>query len=545
MGTSPTRRRSPPARVKLGVALASLLAAGFGVGMAYASGPGSDGDDDVLEAVDADNSGRGSDSSDSIDDIADAVDNSGPDGGDDDVADIADNSGPGGGDDDADVGGGEVDVVDNSGPGGGDDDNSGSGGGDEDNSDSGGGDEDNSGSGGGDDSSGTGDHSGSGHSGGDDDGGSSGHGGSGSGEGEGSHGSQPGAAGEAGLASIDGEQRTLTVEVDASGEERVAGEALLAGTQSDVSAALEAGFTAISQTSLPSMDCAMVRLALPAGMSVDQAISALKAIAPNAVVTANTVYQHAEGAITATPAARRSRAPSYRGVLGVIDTGVDPAALAPNALLGQRAFAGGPPTPREHGEAVAALAVEHGMRVQVADVFGSTVTGAQIASAESIAAALDWMMETRIPVINISIEGPNNALLQALIARASQRGQVIVAAAGNGGPLATPAYPAAFEGAIAVTAIDGQDRPYVRANRGGYIDFSAHGVNVHVQSGDHELVVSGTSFAAPLVAAHIAQEMQTPSPAEAAEVLSDLREHAVDLGAPGRDPIFGWGALRG
>lgn len=288
----------------------------------------------------------------------------------------------------------------------------------------------------------------------------------------------------------------------------------------------------------------MVRLALPAGMSVEQAVAALKQIAPNALVTANAVYQHAEGSISATRSSRRARAPVYRGVMGVIDTGVSASALAPNGVVDQRAFAGGAPVSREHGEAVAALANEHGVRVQVADVFSGTAAGGEVASAESIVAALDWMIETRVPVINISIEGPNNALLHALVSRASERGHVIVAAAGNGGPLATPAFPAAFDRSVAITAIDGDDRPYVRANRGGYIDFAARGVNVRVQSGGQDLVVSGTSFATPLVAAQIAEQMDAPSPARATEILTELRQHAVDLGAPGRDPIFGWGAVR-
>ncbi|HCK83184.1 MAG TPA: hypothetical protein DHW63_01270 [Hyphomonadaceae bacterium] len=528
--------------------MGALLVAGFGAGIAAASGPGSDGDDDILEALDIDDS---SSASDALDDVADAIDNSGPGGGDDDLSDVADeaevadNSGGGGGDDDVGDPADEVEVADNSESGGGDDEGGGADSGDGGDSDgddnSGSGDGDNSGSGGGDGDSGG---SGSGHGGGDDDDGSGNSGSGSSGSGEGSSGGSSGSSGEHGFASNEGEQRTLAVETDENGEERVAGEALLAGTQADVEAALGAGFTAISQTSLPSIDCAMVRLALPAGMSVEQAVATLKQLAPNALVTANTVYQHAQASISATPSSRSARTPAYRGVMGVIDTGVSAAALAANGVVSQRAFAGGAPVSREHGEAVAALAIEQGIRVQVADVFSGTAAGGEVASAESIAAALDWMVETRVPVINISIEGPNNALLQALVGRASERGHVIVAAAGNGGPLATPAFPAAFERSIAVTAIDGNDRPYVRANRGGYIDFAANGVNVRVQSGGHELLVSGTSFAAPLVAARIAEQMGTPSPTRATEILSELRQRAVDLGAPGRDPIFGWGAVR-
>jgi subtilisin family serine protease len=84
----------------------------------------------------------------------------------------------------------------------------------------------------------------------------------------------------------------------------------------------------------------------------------------------------------------------------------------------------------------------------------------------------------------------------------------------------------------------------VRANRGNYIAFAAPGVNINVRAGDEDLVVSGTSFAAPLVAAEIARQLQAPSVERARGVLHGLRQRAIDLGAPGRDPIFGWGAVR-
>jgi subtilisin family serine protease len=193
---------------------------------------------------------------------------------------------------------------------------------------------------------------------------------------------------------------------------------------------------------------------------------------------------------------------------------------------------------------VASIAISHGARVHVADVFGHSTDGSLAASAERIAAALDWMVANRIAVVNISVEGPNNAVLQEMVRRAAEHGHIIVAAAGNGGPAARPTFPAAFDGVLAVTAIDESDRPYVRANRGAYVDFAAHGVNVRVDVGDTTAEVSGTSFAAPVIAAQAAAHLQAPSPAESARVVNRLRNQAEDLGAPGRDNTFGWGALR-
>ena len=154
------------------------------------------------------------------------------------------------------------------------------------------------------------------------------------------------------------------------------------------------------------------------------------------------------------------------------------------------------------------------------------------------------MIANGVAVVNISVEGPDNAIVAEMVRRAARRGHMIVAAAGNGGPNAGPSFPAAFEGVLAVTAIDENGRPYFRANRGAYIDFAAHGVDVSVDVGGMISRVSGTSFASPVIAAEAAVQLHAPSPADSALALTQLRERAEDLGAPGRDNIFGWGALR-
>jgi subtilisin family serine protease len=53
--------------------------------------------------------------------------------------------------------------------------------------------------------------------------------------------------------------------------------------------------------------------------------------------------------------------------------------------------------------------------------------------------------------------------------------------------------------------------------------------------------VSGTSFASPVVAAAIARRLD-PS-AAVGNVIDSLKSEARDLGAPGRDAIYGWGEL--
>ena len=493
------------------------LFASFWVSTAFASGSGPDDEPDFEEAdeIDTPDEPDEPDLPDQPDepDEPDVPDEPGeldePDGPD----ELSDSSGPGSGDD-------EDDSESNSGSS--DDDSSGSSN-DDDSSNSGGSDSSGRGSGSDDDSSGSSNNSGSGNSGSDN---------SGSGNSE--------------TAAIQPEAYdAVALERDETGDERVAGEALFTAQPDEIASAARAGFGVISDTQLTALDRRIARLRLPDGVSVELAINILESLAPDAVVAANGVYRSSQSGVSGNRPAQRGGRAATAGQLGIIDTGVDPAALStPAAVLSQRAFAAPAPVAREHGTLVAALAVDRGIRVHIADVFRTDAAGRPFASTESIAAALDWLISANVPVINISIEGPNNALLGALIARAAERGQIIVAAAGNGGPLARPSFPAAFEGSVAVTAIDENDHPYMRANRGPYIAFAAPGVDLNVRNGANEVVVSGTSFAAPIVAVRIAQQMGAPSPANARAVLSGLQRQAIDLGEPGRDPIFGWGAIR-
>ncbi|MFT3727212.1 MAG: S8 family serine peptidase [Terricaulis sp.] len=336
----------------------------------------------------------------------------------------------------------------------------------------------------------------------------------------------------------------LEIGRDERGRERVVGEALLAGRDRDIARALDHGYQVISLQQAPSIDRTVARLRIPENKTIEAAVVELRGLAPGAIVTENTVYRSSQSSISiSTAPAHPMRAAAPRGDLGIIDTGADVSALAsPGALAGQRSFAGAY-TPRDHGTIVAELASRMGMRVRVADVFGVANDGGLAASADALIAALDWMVANNVAVINISIEGPRNAILEQEIRVAARRGHVIVAAAGNGGPTAAPAFPAAYDGAVAVTAIDGTGHAYRRANRGNYVAFAAAGVDIPVALADHQVTVSGTSFSSPIVASQIAALMRTVSPAEARRALEALQHQAIDLGAPGRDPVFGWGAI--
>jgi subtilisin family serine protease len=128
--------------------------------------------------------------------------------------------------------------------------------------------------------------------------------------------------------------------------------------------------------------------------------------------------------------------------------------------------------------------------------------------------------------------------------RASERGLALVAAAGNGGAEARPAYPAAHPVVLAVTAVDESLEPYDFANRGDYIDFAAPGVRLWTAREKGGGLQSGTSFAAPFITAAVALHLASGVEPDSRALRKILRRYTKDLGAPGRDAIFGWGLVR-
>lgn len=306
------------------------------------------------------------------------------------------------------------------------------------------------------------------------------------------------------------------------------------------------GFRVIDRQTLPTLARELVRLEAPRGMTAMAAREQMRALAPQAVVDLVHYYglNFAAGAkprpIKGSAAAPRTRAAL---VVGVIDT-----AIAPHRALGGAkviSWKAGvlPGAPIEHGTAVASIVAGHGTAtIYSANIFRGPADR-PFTSADTIAGALEWMLQRDIPTINLSLAGPRNAILDRLVRDALAQGRSVVAAAGNGGPTAPPAYPAAVPGVIAVTAVDQNLRVYRYANRGRYITVAARGVDVvaaHTRGGLARF--TGTSFAAPHIAGWIAQ---CRAGGTAANVCRDrLRSAARDLGNAGFDDVYGFGYVQ-
>ena len=311
--------------------------------------------------------------------------------------------------------------------------------------------------------------------------------------------------------------------------------------------AKQSGFTVVDKVKLKAIGLVMVRLRAPHGMTASDAMKALRAENPETFYEFDHYFGVTGGGKVGKAGDRMvdMKIPKSKAfTIGMIDTAVWRQATLRSARIDARDFAGHKgKQPFAHGTAVASILHRQGAKhIVSANVFSAD--GQPYSSAEAIARAVNWMVERKVPVINISIAGPRNAMVDKIVAAAVARGHVVVAAAGNGGPSAPAAYPAASPGAVAVTAVDHVGRVYLNANRGSYIDMSAVGVGIGAEAPDGSLRPhSGTSFAAPFVSASLARCLDDVKPGQSQRCIKQMESRARDLGAPGRDPIYGHGLL--
>jgi hypothetical protein len=339
-------------------------------------------------------------------------------------------------------------------------------------------------------------------------------------------------------------------EIDDSGARFVRGE-VLAISPSEASFALlrSKGFTILGSDSLDSLGINLVVFQPPSGMKTGEALAELRAADPSGLYDVDRIYDPAGDSVVDSVQITVGPAMPAAGAMGIVDGGID---LDHPDLQGANIETFGAvsdkPLATNHGTAIASLlvgtsddgkGVAPGMKLFAADVFGGTPTGG---SAEDVARGLDWLAGNNVPVVSISLMGPRNTLVEMAIKTLIARGVIVVAAVGNGGSAVS--YPAAYDGVVAVTSVDSGHAIQRDANQGPQVMFSASGVAVRAaRAGGHYDSVTGTSFAAPVVAAALARSLKHPDPVAAKAAIASLQNSAVDLGAPGRDPIYGYGLL--
>jgi hypothetical protein len=312
------------------------------------------------------------------------------------------------------------------------------------------------------------------------------------------------------------------------------------------------GFPLLETQNIGDLGISYARFGTPKGMSLRAALERMGAIAAGHQVTTDPLH-FASGSAAAVGTYTVSRplvdAMASNTTIGIIDGGIDSRAIVGRTV--QQAFATGGPAPNAHATALASLiqgtsavrGAALGARLLVADVYGRDPAGG---SATAIAQAIGWMVRQRVPVVAVSLVGPPNSLLGRVLRAARARGTIIVAAVGNDGPAAPPAYPASYPEALAVTGVDSRNRALIEAGRARHLDYAAPGADMLAAGlGGRAAPVRGTSFAVPFVTARLARFYAEPNAAALSGALRALDGEARDLGKRGGDPIYGRGLVCG
>jgi len=299
------------------------------------------------------------------------------------------------------------------------------------------------------------------------------------------------------------------------------------------------GFQVQSDETLQPLGERIVTLIAPPGVSTRRALRDLRAADPGGSYDFDHLFvsQQTVPSAGSEDIAALNVLPEMVDIrVGLIDGGVDiehPVfATRPPDVAGCQ----GKPVASEHGTAVASLFVGRsrefhgaapGAHLVAIDIYcdGASPGG----RVRDIVMALGELMAADVRVINMSIVGPDNAVLAAVIRKVIAQSIVVVAASGNDGPNAGPLYPAAYPGVVAVTAVDANEKLLIEASGGEHVRFAAPGADM-VAAGlaGQFTTVRGTSYASPLVAGLLARLLASDDTVAAEQVVQQLAATTVD-----------------
>jgi serine protease len=180
----------------------------------------------------------------------------------------------------------------------------------------------------------------------------------------------------------------------------------------------------------------------------------------------------------------------------------------------------------------------------VGGLLGVTCTG----NGSDIATAIRAAADQGAKVISMSLGGGGSTVEKEAVTYAWSKGSLIVAAAGNDGGNNSVDYPAAYPESIAVGALTSSKTRASYSDGGPQLDIAAPGSNVLSTYSSNDASyssLSGTSMATPHVAGALALALGC-APAGTTNVAARdaLYATAEDLGASGRDDIYGHGLAR-
>ncbi|MEL7254849.1 MAG: S8 family serine peptidase [Pseudomonadota bacterium] len=303
------------------------------------------------------------------------------------------------------------------------------------------------------------------------------------------------------------------------------------------------------------------RYRLPPDLSVREAITRLERSAAVVNAQPNYIYllqqdsgatklpQFGNAKVDLATAHVRSTGANTR--IAVIDTAVDAAHTEfSEARISVFDTTDGARNVDPHGTSVAGILAAGGKLTGVAPnagiisiaAFSTDASGTTKGNTWTIMEALNIAADQDVHILNMSFSGPADPLFERAMNGALAQNMVPVAAAGNEGPEAATLYPAGYDTVLSVTAVDSDSAIYTSANTGDHIDFAAPGVDLLVlgQSSGFR-TSSGTSMATAYISGIASLILSANPGADGATVRSLLENSATDLGAPGKDGIYGHG----
>ncbi|WP_037291030.1 S8 family serine peptidase [Saccharibacillus sacchari] len=170
---------------------------------------------------------------------------------------------------------------------------------------------------------------------------------------------------------------------------------------------------------------------------------------------------------------------------------------------------------------------------------------------QDVLEGIDWAIGQKVDIINMSLgSSQDSQALHDMVDKAYNNGIVVVASAGNSGTDAnantdTVNYPAKYSSVISVAAVDRNLQRAYFSSTGPKVDFAAPGVGIYStypsNLGGEYASMNGTSQAAPHIAGILAVLKEQNPSATPGVLRNNLKNYAVDLGAQGRDSLYGDG----
>lgn len=165
------------------------------------------------------------------------------------------------------------------------------------------------------------------------------------------------------------------------------------------------------------------------------------------------------------------------------------------------------------------------------------------ASYEDMASAFIYAADNGARAVNISFGGYyDSETVRQAVDYAWSKNSVIIAAAGNEGT-SDPIYPAAIPNVVAVSALDSNDVISDYSTYGSFIDVAAYGTVTCPLLGGGYATGSGTSFAAPEVAALFGLVFSINPSLSQQRAIDVVKQTATDLGSAGVDIYYGSGKV--